>query len=40
MESEYKVNHPITPNQYIELVNKTALGERRPTENETIIRHA
>lgn len=38
MEIEYKVNHPITPNQYIELVNKTTLGERRPTVSEAIIK--
>ncbi len=38
MEIEYKVNQPITPNQYIELVNKTTLGERRPTASEATIK--
>ncbi|OBU12800.1 GCN5 family acetyltransferase [Photobacterium aquimaris] len=38
MEIEYKVNHPITANQYIELVNKTTLGERRPVHNEATIK--
>lgn len=38
MEIEYKVNHPITANQYIELVNKTILSEYRPIENEVTIK--
>ncbi|MCP4956000.1 GNAT family N-acetyltransferase [Photobacterium aquimaris] len=38
MEIEYKVNHPITANQYIELINKTTLGERRPVDNEATIK--
>ena len=38
MDIEYKVNHPITPSQYIELVKKTSLGERRPIDNETTIK--
>ena len=37
MEIEYKVNHPITASQYIELVNKTTLGDRRPVDNEATI---
>lgn len=38
MDIEYKVNHPITPSQYIELVKKTSLGERRPIDNEATIK--
>lgn len=38
MDIEYKVNHPITPSQYIELAKKTSLGERRPIDNETTIK--
>ncbi|KJG12291.1 GCN5 family acetyltransferase [Photobacterium iliopiscarium] len=38
MEIEYKVNHPITVNQYITLVNKSALSEHRPTDNEATVK--
>ena len=38
MEIEYKVNQPITPNQYIELVDKKDVGGCRPTENEATIK--
>ncbi|MEC6906832.1 GNAT family N-acetyltransferase [Photobacterium piscicola] len=37
MEIDYKVNHPITVNQYIELVNKTALNECRPIDDEAVV---
>ncbi len=38
MEIEYKVNHPITSGQFIELLKKTSLGDRRPIEDESIIK--
>ena len=37
MEIDYKVNHPITVNQYIELMNKTALNEYRPIDDEVVV---
>ncbi|BCK15565.1 hypothetical protein VCSRO45_3185 [Vibrio cholerae] len=33
MEVEYFVNRPITPEQFVELLNQTTLGARRPTDN-------
>ncbi|AEH34410.1 GNAT family N-acetyltransferase [Vibrio anguillarum] len=38
MEIEYKVNYPITSKQFVNLLKKTSLGERRPLENEAIIK--
>ena len=31
---EYKTNSPISVKQFIELLNKTTLGARRPLEDE------
>ena len=31
---DYKVNEPISVKQFIELLNKTTLGARRPLEDE------
>ena len=33
MEIEYYINRAITPEQFIELLNQTTLGARRPTED-------
>lgn len=33
MSIEYKINEPITTNQFIELLDNSTLGERRPTED-------
>ncbi|EJL6898246.1 GNAT family N-acetyltransferase [Vibrio cholerae] len=33
MEVEYFVNRPITPEQFVKLLNQTTLGARRPTDN-------
>jgi GNAT superfamily N-acetyltransferase len=38
MEIEYKVNHPITSDQFVELLKKTSLGDRRPIEDESIMK--
>ncbi|EIJ2221184.1 GNAT family N-acetyltransferase [Vibrio cholerae] len=37
MEVEYFVNRPITPEQFVDLLNKTTLGARRPTDNYECI---
>ncbi|MBE3663338.1 GNAT family N-acetyltransferase [Vibrio navarrensis] len=37
MEIEYKVNHPISVEQFVTLLKKTSLGERRPLDNESTI---
>lgn len=37
MEVEYFVNRPITPEQFVDLLNQTTLGARRPTENYQCI---
>ncbi|SKA56884.1 GNAT family N-acetyltransferase [Photobacterium toruni] len=37
MEIDYKVNHSITANQYIELMNKTAFTESRQVNDETVV---
>ena len=41
---EYKTNFPISVEQFIELLNKTLLGARRPLEDKkrvaTMLRHA
>ncbi|MGO2341853.1 GNAT family N-acetyltransferase [Vibrio litoralis] len=37
MEIEYKVNQPISVEQFVNLLKKTSLGERRPLENEATI---
>ncbi|MBJ6938055.1 GNAT family N-acetyltransferase [Vibrio cholerae] len=37
MEVEYFVNRPITPEQFVELLNQTTLGARRPTANHECI---
>ncbi len=37
MEVEYFVNRPITPEQFVELLNQTTLGARRPTDNYECI---
>ena len=34
----YKTNQDITPEQFIELIEKTSLGPRRPTDNLTAIK--
>ena len=31
---DYKTNYPISVKQFIELLNKTTLGARRPLEDE------
>ena len=31
---DYKVNEPVSVKQFIELLNKTTLGARRPLEDE------
>lgn len=33
MTTEYKVNAPVTTEQFIELLNNSTLGERRPVED-------
>ncbi|HGX93587.1 MAG TPA: GNAT family N-acetyltransferase [Candidatus Tenderia sp.] len=33
MTITYKINHPITTDQFIDLLNASTLGQRRPTEN-------
>lgn len=38
MEVNYKVNHPITSEEFIELLSRTSLGERRPLESEAIVK--
>ncbi|MCE0494879.1 GNAT family N-acetyltransferase [Vibrio salinus] len=38
MDIEYKINHPITAEQFIELLKKTSLGERRPLDNKALIK--
>ncbi len=38
MEVTYKVNDPVTSGQFIELLKKTSLGERRPLGNEATIK--
>lgn len=38
MEIEYKVNQPISVAQFVNLLKKTSLGERRPLENEATIK--
>ena len=35
---DYKVNEPISVKQFIELLNKTTLGARRPLEDEKTCR--
>ncbi len=37
MEIEYKVNHPISVEQFVSLLKKTSLDERRPLDNESTI---
>ena len=37
MSIEYKTNTPITTNQFIELLNSSTLGERRPVEDRACI---
>ncbi|WP_297480210.1 GNAT family N-acetyltransferase [uncultured Photobacterium sp.] len=37
MEIDYKVNHPITVHQYIELMNKIALNEPRMVDDEAVV---
>ncbi|EPO4491510.1 GNAT family N-acetyltransferase, partial [Vibrio cholerae] len=34
---EYFVNRPITPEQFVDLLNQTTLGARRPTDNYECI---
>nr|WP_314426151.1 GNAT family N-acetyltransferase [uncultured Erwinia sp.] len=40
----YRVNHPITTRQFIELLSETSLGERRPLDDaerlEKMLKHA
>ena len=38
MSIEYKVNQPITVDQFIELLNASTLGERRPVDNLECMR--
>lgn len=38
MEIEYKVNQSISVEQFVNLLKKTSLGERRPLENEATIK--
>lgn len=44
MTIEYKVNHPITARQFIDLLRQTTLGVRRPIENivaiQAMLNHA
>ncbi|MBD1573497.1 GNAT family N-acetyltransferase [Vibrio sp. S17_S38] len=37
MTIEYKVNHPITAREFIDLLKQTTLGVRRPIENIVAI---
>ncbi|HFS8445383.1 GNAT family N-acetyltransferase [Vibrio cholerae] len=37
MEVEYFVNRPIMPEQFVDLLNQTTLGARRPTDNYECI---
>ena len=34
MDVEYKINAPVTAEQFIELLNKSTLGERRPVDDK------
>lgn len=34
MSIKYKINEPITTDQFIELLDNSSLGERRPTEDK------
>jgi GNAT superfamily N-acetyltransferase len=33
MKAKYTINRPITPTQFVDLLNRSSLGERRPTED-------
>jgi hypothetical protein len=35
---EYRVNHPVTTSQFIDLLKRSTLGERRPIEDRACIR--
>ncbi|MDX1491711.1 MAG: GNAT family N-acetyltransferase [Pseudohongiellaceae bacterium] len=37
MNIEYRINESITPSQFIELLEKTALGERRPIDDRALV---
>ena len=37
MEIEYKINSPVTSEQFIQLLANTTLGERRPIEDTACI---
>ena len=34
MDVEYKINTPVTAEQFVELLNKSTLGERRPVDDK------
>ena len=38
MSIEYKINEPITAEQFIELLHKSTLGERRPVDDKECIK--
>ncbi|HQT25592.1 MAG TPA: GNAT family N-acetyltransferase [Burkholderiales bacterium] len=44
MEIEYRVNAPITPAQFVELLRESGLGDRRPIEDlhcmEGMVKHS
>ena len=37
MDIEYRVNQPITAQQFIDLLNKTSLGARRPVDQPKVV---
>ena len=37
MEIKYKINKPITAEQFIDLLNRSTLGERRPVDDKQCI---
>ena len=38
MEVEYKINTPITTDQFIDLLQESTLGERRPVDDYECIK--
>ena len=37
MSIEYKINEPVTTDEFIELLNNSTLGERRPVEDRACM---
>lgn len=38
MAVTYQINSPVTPEQFIELINKCSLGARRPVDNYCVMK--